>query len=260
MVETDFLRAPFRINGNPYCRLCLARSVDSDLNDRKIAILVPSRERPKRASELIESWKSTSAGLSEFYWYVDDDDPAIDDYSSIIPPNGLVVGPRLDLCAATNQLWRNIPKHDFYMYLSDDFLFRTKDWDARVLEAFNGWPDRVGIVYCNDLYQKEKLATEATLSGRLVDALGYVCPPAFQHLYVDNFVVDLGRALGRLKYLENVLIEHMHPDAGKARKDEGYKRVNSRRMFKRDKGAYEEMRSQLPSLVERLKTELNLRT
>ena len=230
----------------------------SVLSDRRIAILVPTRERPKKARELIESWKSTNAGLSDIYWYVDGDDPTKAEYFSLADPDTLVVGPRMDLCPATNYLWKTVPKHSFYMCCSDDFLFRTKSWDSRILEAFSEWPDEVGIVYCNDLYQREKLATEATLSARLIEALKYVCPPDFLHLYVDNFFIDLGRALCRLSYLEDVVIEHMHPDAGKALKDKGYKRANSKEMFKRDAQAYKKMKLQMPALVQRLKDELGL--
>jgi len=90
------------------------------------------------------------------------------------------------LSPALNQLWASIPEHQFYMTCSDDFAFRTSGWDKQVLEAFEEWPDQIGIVYCNDLYRREELATEAILSGKLIQALGYVCPPNFQHLYVDN--------------------------------------------------------------------------
>jgi len=45
------------------------------------------------------------------------------------------------------------------------------------------------------------------------------------HMYLDDFWKRLGTDLGALAYLPDVVIEHVHPDAGKAQRDEGYTRV-----------------------------------
>jgi hypothetical protein len=42
-----------------------------------------------------------------------------------------------------------------------------------------------------------------------------------------------------LTYLDDVIIEHMHPFAGKAEFDEGYTRVNAREMYAHDKRVFD---------------------
>jgi hypothetical protein len=58
--------------------------------------------------------------------------------------------------------------------------------------------------------------------------------PGCIHLFFDNFVKQLGLDLNYLKYLPNVIIEHLHPVAGKAEMDEGYARVNQPTWYEQD--------------------------
>ena len=43
-----------------------------------------------------------------------------------------------------------------------------------------------------------------------------------------------------LHYLEEVIIEHLHPIAGKAEWDEGYKAVNAEEVYSADAKAFDE--------------------
>ena len=95
-----------------------------------------------------------------------------------------------------------------------------------------------GLVYGNDLLQGQNLPTQVAMTTDIVQILGYMVPPSIRHLYVDNFWLQLGRKLGRLKYLDGVIVEHMHPGAQKADWDEGYTRVNEQGMWDADKKAY----------------------
>jgi hypothetical protein len=97
-----------------------------------------------------------------------------------------------------------------------------------------------GIVYGNDLYQGEALPTAPAMTADIVRTLGFMAPPTLRHLYCDNFWLDLGKAAECLRYLPNVVIEHMHPAAGKAQWDEGYRRANAPAQYQRDGDAYRE--------------------
>jgi hypothetical protein len=59
-------------------------------------------------------------------------------------------------------------------------------------------------------------------------------------LYIDRAWKTLGEALGVLRYLPAVSVEHLHPSAGKGDWDEGYLAANSGAMFAHDKRAFEE--------------------
>jgi hypothetical protein len=72
------------------------------------------------------------------------------------------------------------------------------------------------------------------MTSDIVKALGGMVPPRMKHLYLDNFWKKLGEDLKIITYLDGVIIEHMHPIAGKAEWDEGYKEVNAQEVYSFD--------------------------
>jgi hypothetical protein len=72
------------------------------------------------------------------------------------------------------------------------------------------------------------------MSRDIVEALDGITFPGCIHLYFDNFVKQLGIDIGALYYMPNVIIEHLHPVAGKAEVDEGYARVNQPKFYEED--------------------------
>jgi hypothetical protein len=72
------------------------------------------------------------------------------------------------------------------------------------------------------------------MSRDLVVELQGMTFPGCVHLFFDNFVKQLGLDLNYLKYLPDVIIEHLHPVAGKAEMDEGYARVNQPKWYEED--------------------------
>ncbi|WP_037684635.1 hypothetical protein, partial [Streptomyces griseus] len=102
---------------------------------------------------------------------------------------------------------------------------RTVGWAGRYVDELRQLG--TGIVYGDDGYQGERLPTQWAMTADVVGALGRMVPAPVEHLYCDNSVLDLGRAAGCIRYLPDVLVEHMHPVAGKAADDDQYRRVNS---------------------------------
>jgi hypothetical protein len=60
------------------------------------------------------------------------------------------------------------------------------------------------------------------------------------HLYLDNFWMRLGNDLNALRYMPEIIIEHLHPIAGKAEWDQGYKDVNAEEVYSADKKAFDD--------------------
>jgi hypothetical protein len=123
-------------------------------------------------------------------------------------------------------------------FMGDDHRPRTIGWHVMYMSALLGM--RMGIVYGDDTIQHDRIPTQCMMTADIVRALGYMAPPSLTHLYVDNAWLAIGRACGMIRYLPGVVVQHLHPVAGTAEVDEGYKRANSASMYQRDANAYSE--------------------
>lgn len=207
--------------------------------------IVPTRGRPENMVELIHTWNATTQ-VSHLLFAVDNDDPRLDEYKALFMEHGqegmyLEIGPRLRLGGTLNKMaLKYIETYNVIGFMGDDHRPRTVGWDVQVLDAMMLLPKGSGFVYGNDLNWGEGLPTSVFISSDIIETLGFMVPQGMIHLYFDNFWLDFGRALGRITYLPDVIIEHMHPSVGKAINDAGYQEVNAPEMFDHDRTVYEE--------------------
>lgn len=189
-----------------------------------ISILLPTRGRPDNVRRLLESAFETASTEVEFVVYVDDDDPTRDETRDVLHRHGVVVvdGPRVVLSETWNRCWERA-RFDVFMHCGDDIIFRTPNWDVRVLEEFDAWPDRIVLVHGRDGFQDERLGTHSFIHRRWTDVVGYLVPPYFSSDYNDLWLTEVADALGRRRYLADVYTEHMHPVAGKAELDQTHR-------------------------------------
>lgn len=210
----------------------------ASVNDQMV-VIVPSRERPHNVARLVKAWIETGA---EAHLQIGvDDDENVDAYCEALVDlgqGGVTVLPRTGMTGTLNEIAVEVADHYRYVgFMGDDHLPRTMHWDSRIMTRLSEGPCR--IVYGNDLMQGPLLPTAVFMDSRIIRALGYMAPPALRHLFLDNTWRDWGNALGTLTYLPDVIIEHMHPQAGKAENDEGYGRVNAADIWDHDEKAYE---------------------
>lgn len=194
-----------------------------------IAILVASRGRPSRLEAMIES-AHRLAGWSErvrVLVRLDDDDPELASYERPYagPTEPIrVVGPRPGrVASAYNQLARGTDA-EILMAAADDVLFRTPTWDFHVAAALgaDGTVPLLGVPADGREASKGRRATHFFATRAWVDAVGYLVPEAYEHFWADTHVADVASRSGRLVWLDDVLVEHMHPNAGKGARDETY--------------------------------------
>ncbi len=200
-------------------------------------VICPSRGRPQNIAALLDCWTDTAA-TARLIVCVDNDDPTLDEYEALDIPE-LVIGPRKGLCGWANMIAVGhgySEDCDIIGLIGDDVRPRTIGWDGAIRCSMR----QLGIVYGNDLHQREALPTHPFMDMEIVRRLGYMAPPELAHLYIDNFWKCLGMALGTLVYRDDVILEHMHPHADKAPMDEGYRQVNSRNAYKEGRRAFTE--------------------
>lgn len=221
-----------------------------------LLVIIPTRGRPQAIPEILQAWRETGA-TADLLFAIDDDDPAHDAYlrealgpEDLTPYNGersflrdvgrvdcaVVSRPRLRLCGTLNQAaLANVDRYRFLAFLGDDHRPRTAGWDDRFRECLSGGP---GIVYGNDLLMSERMPTAVAMTSDIVQTLGYMAPPSLVHLCLDLVWLDWGRGMERITYLPDVIIEHLHPAAGKAELDAGYEECNSVAQVSADSQAY----------------------
>ena len=200
-------------------------------------VIVPSRGRPDNVAELVKVFGETRS-YAELLVVVDDDDELLERYELALEdaPSwvALEVTERKRLGPTLNEYAvKNAAGYDIIAFMGDDHRPRTHHWDQRLAGAI-AHTGGVGISYGNDLIQGMNLPTAVWMSSCIIETLGYMVPPGMVHLYLDDFWKALGVRLQRLTYVHDVIIEHMHPVAGKAPWDERYAEVNSGEMYEND--------------------------
>jgi len=222
-----------------------------------ILVIAPSRGRPGAAQMLWTSMQNTVRALDTRLLIVADaDDPEVGKYLHL-PETGaakrfgfdidrllirvLTGNDTGDMTTAMNTAAKAFydRPHAIIGMVNDDHRFLTPGWDLRVEDALR----EPGIAYGDDLFQGERLVAGGVFMNAVIPrALGWYCLPSCRHLFVDNVWTELGKHLGLLRYQPDVVIEHLHPFAGKGTWDEGYERANNQAAIDADRVAYEEWR------------------
>lgn len=226
-----------------------------------LTVICPSRGRPDAAAEVLKTFKATAVDLDTRLWFVVDPDDATGnayptdfDEPAVITYRLGKMPPLPGMLGALNDALREpgilTPETSVVGFIGDDHRFRTDGWDAAIEDMLEVHP---GIAYADDLFQRERLPTQWFVSRQIVDAFGMGLP-TLQHLYIDDYWKTFGQAAGCLYYLPEIVIEHMHPLAGKGQWDDGYRRANAPAMYAADEQAFQAwVRTSKDADVERLK-------
>lgn len=206
----------------------------------RLLMIVPSRGRPSNVKRLMEAFDDTREGPADMLICVDEDDPKRGEYQqlSLHANVRMEIGPRLRLGGTLNEAGlANAGQYFALGFMGDDHRPRTQGWDQKLIWALQELGS--GIAYGNDLIQGPALPTAVGMTSDIVATLGYMVPAGLVHLYIDSAWKALGEAMGRFTYLPDVIIEHLHPIAGKALSDAGYEEVNAPALYVTDGAVYQ---------------------
>jgi hypothetical protein len=203
-----------------------------------LTVYVPTKGRPDNASRLQEQFYKTATLNSRAVFILSTNDDKIDLYKDL--HYKLVVTPDKPGFVSPLNLGYLQDRRQVYSFalgfMGDDHFPRTVGWDQIAVNQLKSMG--AGLVYGDDGFQGEKIPTQIIMTSDIPLTLGFMTLPQLKHLYADNFWLDLGKALGRIKYLPEMVIEHLHPAAGKAEHDEGYQFSGDFNLDQEDKKAY----------------------
>jgi hypothetical protein len=206
-----------------------------------ISLCCPSRGRPELAARMVRTALETvsSIGKIEFLFYLNEDDPKLEEYKQRLDSAYYTVGPHQSTCYSWNQLAERA-KGDLVFLMGDDAQFLTKDWDIEIEKIFDQHPDKICMVSpwdCNTkgkgwehkdktepVYVKDEQigAPHFVLHKNWIRTLGYFVPPFFWHWYVDTYTQAVSRKLNRC-----ILLPYVHLKAKKIF-DETAKEIRSK--------------------------------
>lgn len=139
-----------------------------------MAVLCPSRGRPKGLQSLIDSVRQTSE--AQVYAYVDDD--WAEEYNGIAGAE-VLVGPRIGPVKSANALVERLPPQAAYGFLADDMTVTVKGWDKWVLDAIAQCPNRICVVAPE--HNLGEMVDVPFVSREWIEAVGWFACPALHH-------------------------------------------------------------------------------
>jgi hypothetical protein len=189
----------------------------------ELLVIVPSRGRPGSIEQLAQAFEDTCEQSTALLVAVDDDDPTQPDYTELAYRYGfqLRIGPRLRLGGTLNAVAAEHTGDKYLGFMGDDHRPRTRGWDT----AYTAELENHLFVYGNDLLQGANLPTQVAMQSSVVQTLGYMCPPGLVHMFLDDAWKAWGYGSESIAYLPDVVVEHLHPAAGKAVTDGQYQEV-----------------------------------
>ena len=177
---------------------------------RMISILTPSRGRPEVARRMVESALKNPGAEIEIKFWLTEDDPDLVRYQEFLTPDQYTIGAHQSTSFSWN-LMAESAQHDILFLVGDDATFTTDRWAVHIQQAFAQYPDRIACVYPRVPSLSRHKSPHFCLHRNWVNALGYFLPPHFHHWYVDTWIAEVARELGRLHCIEafELPIEHI---------------------------------------------------
>lgn len=193
----------------------------------KIALLLPSRNRLNKFLTFLTSVLATTNNIKNIRIVlgIDEDDPVYDKYKRIADnldfidfitfPKGSFKEGGLSVYWNT-MVERN--NYDILAMVGDDMIFKTNDWDKKIIKTFKERDDNIHLVFCNDgmrgpgnKYENAPpFPVNSFVHKDYVDTVGWyvqdIEPKGFQDTYLDKVFELLDRKI----YYHDIIIKHMH--------------------------------------------------
>ena len=215
-----------------------------------ISILTPTRNRPNNCDRFIKSLYETTqyTGTLELLFYVDNDDPAKDIYKEIEErwQNNFwrvefVIGEPMSV----SKSWNIIAEKslgDIMIMGNDDLVYKTVRWDSKLMARLLELDNPYYLSWFNDGINGNRHCAFPIITREWYDTLGYFSPGIFNFGYNDTWVYDIAKRVGKLNYMDEILVEHLHFSVGKSNMDDTYARNRTQEkgnLYRKDREIYE---------------------
>lgn len=206
---------------------------------RRLLVRMPTRARSGRAVDVLTSYRKMAGIPITIEVVIDEDDAAMMRADTLQRLHALqcviTVGRHKSKIEAVNG--GRVKDWDILLLASDDMVPVQPDYAKIVVDEMERhWPHLDGAIYFDDGFQHDHLVTLPIFGRRLYDQFGYVYDPHYQSLFCDTEQTRVLGEMGRLKYVDQKIIEHQHPVTGKVQKDPLYLRNDA--LWNADEAVY----------------------
>lgn len=206
----------------------------------KLIILTPTKGRPDNLQRLNDSFKATSTKNYSSLMPILDRVEAKEypDIGYLKCPQNYNLVEKLNFGAK----WAIKADFKYLAFLGDDVVIHTPGFDVLIDEAFAADPT-LKIIHCADKLHNGTIANHWVIRADVIRAVGFFALPVCKHMFIDNFWTHVGRETNSIKYMDNVLWEHLHYMSNRSRMDNTYQIANNEDVFTHDQDAYNEFLS-----------------
>tara|TARA_Y100001938_G_C8082580_1_gene430054 strand:- start:762 stop:1472 length:711 start_codon:yes stop_codon:yes gene_type:complete len=189
----------------------------------RLLVQFPTLARPEKFLRVLDSYVSKISSWNQIFFNINcdvDDETMNDAYirerikyilSKRNEADGVVnYDSNTDKISAINA---HIDEQSFDIVIcaSDDMVPKAYSWDQRIVEAMQDhFPSLDGCVHFNDGNTNGDLITFSILGRKLYEYFGYIYHPDYKSLYCDDEFTQVVKAMGKEKYIDNVIITHEH--------------------------------------------------
>lgn len=179
-----------------------------------LSIILAARKRPELLRRTIETTLTNIRKPdTKFIIAVDDDDPeTVAAAREFEGRDHIIVSerPREDSFGAKyNRVMTETPDFSVALPMADYAPHITPGFDTKILEAASIFPDGIGVVYNH--WANLSFTDIDGMTAGLVKKLGYVYPPYFPYWFVDHWVDDIAKLIGRISFADVWLDKSRRP-------------------------------------------------
>jgi hypothetical protein len=140
---------------------------------------------------------------------------------------------------AVNRDMEKAKPYDILLLASDDMVPIRKGYDNIIRSHMKQYFQNTdGVLWYNDGFQGRNLNTLCILGKKYYDRFGYIYHPSYKSFYCDNEFMEVANKLNKQVYIDDVIIQHQHPDILKNQYDELY--TKNSKYAEQDRLLYEE--------------------
>lgn len=177
-----------------------------------ISLLCPTRGRPDRAVQFLNSVLETQSNDNEIIFGLQKDDPQLEEYPESITSRAMFFEP-----SSTVFYWNQMAqaaKGDLLTLIADDVIIRTSKWDDKFEAVRLLYPDDIYLITTQDgrnhgIQPNDLPTPHPTITRKWFETLGYFTFPGLYHYYADTWNAKIARKLNRQVNLYDVLWEHI---------------------------------------------------